>query len=403
MDHQVVAAVEKALCWPGPELLGAGFARGALPDAALCERLLTPSKLLDLIMRRSLEPPQFRCFQDGHELHPNEYVTSMVTRRRQAIRMVDMHSLARLAGEGFTAVLDALDVFDPTMEIACRAFQWWSRERVQVNAYLTTQDAPGFPLHFDDHDVLIVQLAGHKNWEVRGSSRVAPMYRDAMPNLTPSDELVWSGALRAGDVMHIPRGYWHRATRDDCGAGLSLHVTFGFVKRTGVDWLAWVADRSREEELFRRDLIRSGTSGGRAIQDDALTSTAGALLSQWSPEKFLARREQESIRTRVVPALTALDESGSIVCVTEFPPQMSKVGEHVLLVAAGKKLTFKRAAVPALRKLVSGDPVQVGKVSAETGVDARRLGDVLIQEGICAQLTEELSSGYTGLITSERS
>lgn len=332
MDHQLVAAVEKALCWSGPELLGAGFARGAVPDPRLCERLLSPTKLLDVIMRRSLEPPQFRCFQGGHELHPNEYVASTVTRRRQAIRMADMQSIGRLANEGFTAVLDALDVFDPTMEVACRALQWWSRERVQVNAYLTTQEATGFPLHFDDHDVLIVQLAGTKSWEVRGSSRAAPMYRDAEPNLTPSEEQVWSGALQAGDVMHIPRGYWHQATRDDRGAGLSLHVTFGFVKRTGVDWLMWVADRSRADEVFRRDLIRSATSDERVVQHDGLFAAATALPSRWSPEEFLTRREQEPVRTRIVPALSALDESSSIVCVTEFPPQITETDEHALLV-----------------------------------------------------------------------
>lgn len=283
-------------------------------------------------MRRSLEPPQFRCFQGGHELHPNEYVASTVTRRRQAIRMADMQSIGRLANEGFTAVLDALDVFDPTMEVACRALQWWSRERVQVNAYLTTQEATGFPLHFDDHDVLIVQLAGTKSWEVRGSSRAAPMYRDAEPNLTPSEEQVWSGALQAGDVMHIPRGYWHQATRDDRGAGLSLHVTFGFVKRTGVDWLMWVADRSRADEVFRRDLIRSATSDERVVQHDGLFAAATALPSRWSPEEFLTRREQEPVRTRIVPALSALDESSSIVCVTEFPPQITETDEHALLV-----------------------------------------------------------------------
>lgn len=323
-------------------------------------------------MRRSLEPPQFRCFQGGHELRPNEYIASRVTRRSQTIRMADMHSLARLASEGFTAVLDALDVFDPTMEVACRALQWWSLQHVQVNAYLTTRDATGFPLHFDDHNVLIVQLAGHKSWEVRGSSRAVPMYRDAEPNLAPSEEVIWSGTLRAGEVMHIPRGHWHQATRADCGTGLSLHVTFGFEKPISLsDWLAWMAARAREDWL-------------------------------WSPpEESLIRCGQGPVRTRVVPALTALDESSSVVCVTEFPPQVEEAGEHVLLFADGKKLTFEAAATPALRRLVSGDPVQVAQVSARTGVDARQLGDVLIREGFCTLLTDELSSGYTGLITGE--
>ena len=134
------------------------------------------------------------------------YFTDSVSPRGQSIPMVNMHSLGRLLREGATVILDQANVSDPTMEVACRALQWWSHERVQVNAYLTTNDASGFPLHWDDHDVLIVQLAGEKEWEVRGTSRQAPMYRDADPNTTPSEEIVWSGVMKTGDV---PR-YGHR-------------------------------------------------------------------------------------------------------------------------------------------------------------------------------------------------
>ncbi|MGH3886005.1 MAG: JmjC domain-containing protein, partial [Pseudonocardiaceae bacterium] len=154
-----------------------------------------------------------------NELHPDACLTQQVTRRGQTLPVANMDCLGQLLRSGCTVVLDALDSFDPTMEIACRALQWWSREVVQVNTYLTTNDAAGFSLHWDDHDVVIVQIAGEKSWEVRGTSRLVPMYRDAEPNREPSNEVVWSGTMRAGDVMHIPRGYWHQATRADLGAG----------------------------------------------------------------------------------------------------------------------------------------------------------------------------------------
>ncbi|WP_337825281.1 hypothetical protein [Amycolatopsis sp. A1MSW2902] len=133
MDHLLVDGVEKALGWSGPGGLGKVFARGQLPDRALCARLLTPHRLLDLTMRRSLSPPQFRCLQGGRELHPREYIAAARTRRGQAIPMVDMDRLGRLLDSGVTMVLDATDTFDPTMEVACRALQWWSGELVQVN------------------------------------------------------------------------------------------------------------------------------------------------------------------------------------------------------------------------------------------------------------------------------
>ncbi len=110
--------------------------------------------------------------------------------------MANMQRLGDLLQTGSTMVLDQADVFDPTLEVACRALQWWSHEQVQVNTYPTTGSTDGFPLHYDDHEVVVVQLAGEKDWEVRGLSRVAPMYRDAAPNDTPPEEIVWEGTLR---------------------------------------------------------------------------------------------------------------------------------------------------------------------------------------------------------------
>jgi hypothetical protein len=65
MKHAIVDGIMKALGWAGPEEMGAEFVRGALPDPGLCARLLTPNRLLDIIMRRGLDSPQIRVFHDG--------------------------------------------------------------------------------------------------------------------------------------------------------------------------------------------------------------------------------------------------------------------------------------------------------------------------------------------------
>lgn len=399
MEHRLPQVIEKALGWADASPIGKGFAQGRIEDLRLCERLLTPSKLLDLVMRRSLEPPQLRCFQDGVELHPHDYLSAIINRRRQNVRLADMSSLATLSSVGFTLVLDALDTFDPTMEIACRALQWWSHELVQVNAYLTTQETAGFPLHWDDHDVIVVHLAGEKIWEVRSYSRSVPMYRDAASNLIPSEDIIWQGVMRAGDIMHIPRGYWHQATRDKCGDDFSLHVTFGFVKRTGVDWLAWLADQAREHELFRQDLLRWETPDERAEQERILTVKACELLASLPPSVFLQRREQVQTPRRHVVPWRNLGDVSTVVCLTEFAPQLKEHGDEVVVLAAGRRVRLKAKALPALRLLLSGHPVPVDQASSQTGINVRQLADVLIEEGICAEATPELLSGYTDLVT----
>nr|WP_256790296.1 cupin domain-containing protein [Frankia sp. AvcI1] len=300
-------------------------------------------------------------------------------------------------------MLDALNQFDPTMEIACRALQWWSHELVQVNVYLTTQDSAGFALHWDDHDVIVVQLAGDKDWEIRGSSRAAPMYRDTSPNLEPSNEIVWSGTLQTGDCLYIPRGHWHQATRAGKDEGFSLHVTFGFVKRTGVDWLAWLADRSRTDEIFRHDLDRREPHEHRQDQTRMLTEAASRLLTTIPPSQFLTAREEEYSTSRHITTWGMFDPITTVACVTEFQPTVETRDDVVILRSAAKKITFHAGALPALRVLLSGLPVDLKHVSSATGIDAVRVADVLLREGICAEVTPELFSGYTGLATHDSS
>lgn len=402
MKHRLVDAIENALGWNDPAPLGRGFARGTVDDLRLCSRLLTPTRLLDTAMRRSLAPPQFRCFQNGDELRPSEFLKPVVTRRGQSLSMANMDSLSRLIQTGCTLVLDAMDTFDPTMEIACRALQWWSRELVQVNTYLTTADAAGFSLHWDDHDVIVFQLAGEKSWEVREPSRVAPMYRDAEANNTPSEAVVWSGTMRAGDVMHIPRGYWHEATRTDREEqGYSLHVTFGFVKRTGVDWLLWLADNTRRDSRFRRDLERWGTASERATQYTGLMHALREHLEASDPDSYLTARQLEQSPPRYVHTGGLFGPVTDVVCVTAFPPSIELADDRVIVFGAGKRLELAKKAEPAVRLLLSGHPVNIGQVTSATGVDAAILAHAFMKEGLCAELTDALSSGFTGLVQTE--
>lgn len=264
---------------------------------------------------------------------------------------------------------------------------------MQVNTYLTTADAAGFNLHWDDHDVIIVQLGGEKSWEIRGASRAAPMYRDAEVNNEPSDEILWAGTMRTGDVVHIPRGYWHQATRVERGDGYSLHATFGFVKRTGVDWLTWVVDRSREYEVFRHDLDRSGPPR------DQLAALVPKLVAGYPQGAYLAARERERPSRRHVTTSGVFGPVTDVVCMTDFPPHIEASGSTVEVVAVGKELTFAARAEPALRLLLSGNPANIEQVTETTGVNADVLAQTLLDEGLCAELTSELAAGYLGMVS----
>jgi hypothetical protein len=399
MEHRLVQGIQKALGWSGSEQLGSVFARGSLPEPELCRRLLTPTRLLDLVMRRSLSMDGLRCLVNGVDIHPRSYLGLSPARRGQSVPMADMQRIGRLLQSGCTLILDMAHFFDPTLEVTCRALQWWSHELVQVNLYLTTGEAAGFELHWDDHDVIVVQLAGEKSWEVRSLSRPAPMYRDAAPNPDPPDDIVWTGTMQAGDVMHIPRGYWHQATRADRGDGFSLHATFGISKRTGVDYLSWLADNSREIELFRHDLDRWGMATDRTAQQLALTDEAVRLVATRSVAEYLAARVQDRPAARHVATHGVFGSPMAVVCSSEFPPAVVERDDTVEVSAAGRTVTFAAAALPALRLLLSGRPVVVSALAASTGLDMAPVVQMLVEQGICAELTAELDAGYADWVS----
>jgi hypothetical protein len=96
----------------------------------------------------------------------------------------------------------------------------------QVNAYITPPNSQGFLPHYDDHDVLILQIEGAKTWHVYDSLPVVPTHELRLRDLFAKDDLPAPSdvILEAGDVLYLPRGRVHaaKATLEP-----SIHLTLG--------------------------------------------------------------------------------------------------------------------------------------------------------------------------------
>lgn len=397
-NHRLITNLATAFDWPEHPALGE-FAVGTLPDGDLAPRLMTPQRLVDILMRRPVGLPRLRVLSGGVELHPNNYTDTVGVRRGPDATVLDPRRLARLLGEGATLVADAISEVDPTIELACRALDWWTGDLVRANCYLTSADAPGFARHWDDHDVIIVQLSGEKRWEVRATSRTAPMYRDIARNDTPPEEVLWSDILHPGQVLYIPRGHWHQATREGLDpGGHSLHVTFGFTRRTGINWLTWLADQARAEELLRRDLPTTHRGDQPQVIEAhaaAVVETATRLLAARGVAEMLADRCRTQAPARHAYLGPMFGAPDAVIAVTEFAPDIEVGPESVVVRAGGHQITFAPAAQAGLRLLLSGQPVRISGPDQQV---LRVLATTLLEVGLCAPMTEALWSGCTGML-----
>jgi ribosomal protein L16 Arg81 hydroxylase len=193
-----------------------------------------------------LNPPRMRLVKEGAAIKPGAYL-QIIDGKSRSVRAPDF---TRLLGEGATLIIDeAEELYAPLRNLVV-SLERIFRIPIQANLYAGWRTSKGFNLHWDSHDVLVLQIAGRKSWKVYEPTRDFPL-RDDYETAPPPEKLVWEGILREGEVLYMPRGWWHVACPLDEPC---LHVTLGLRNHTGIDLVRWFADFLEETADFRRDL-----------------------------------------------------------------------------------------------------------------------------------------------------
>ncbi|WP_088242482.1 cupin domain-containing protein, partial [Calothrix rhizosoleniae] len=127
---------------------------------------------------------------------------------------------------------------------------------IHANVYCSWPSRQAFDIHYDAHEVLIMQIHGQKEWFVFKDTFKYP-YRDEKSerHKPPEGEPYIHTVLKPGDLLYIPRGHWHYAIASE---EPSLHVTLGIRCFTGQDVLEWLLDKVQKnlqkEETWRQNL-----------------------------------------------------------------------------------------------------------------------------------------------------
>jgi lysine-specific demethylase/histidyl-hydroxylase NO66 len=160
---------------------------------------------------------------------------------------------------GATIILPHLHDSLPGLGHFCRALEEVFTCHVQTNVYLTPRSEggaanQGFPPHYDNHDVFVMQVSGSKAWRLYGTPVQTP-YRGERFELgrhetgDPTEEFT----LGPGDCLYLPRGLMHDA--ENVGDEPSLHITVGLITKTWADlMLEAVSELALGEPDFRRSL-----------------------------------------------------------------------------------------------------------------------------------------------------
>lgn len=382
MTHRLIAARL------GQDFLAQAYNRefrhvpGVLSDPRVS--LVSFDTLNDLVARHRLEPPRLRLHQNGDVLPQHRYAVPVTTRRSTVWHRVHPDELHQRLAEGASLVVDAIDeLHEPIGDLAA-GLEGWLRTGVQVNAYASWTATEGFGTHWDDHDVIVVQVEGSKRWKIFGPTRDKPMFRDVATPEPPPDTPVADIVLGPGDVLYLPRGWWHAVTADQ--GTPSLHLTCGISPHTGADLLGFLSDMLRSNELVRADLPIHADPDEQRVYLSGLGKAVAALLDDPDTIRWYAETRDAEDIGRLRPSLPYVDgvpeEPGLRVRLTTARARLRDVsdgGENLVrLTVAGSEVDFAPAARGLLERLVTGTWWSLGGLAADTGVP---LGDVAAVAG----------------------
>ena len=137
------------------------------------------------------------------------------------------HRIAQFHARNYSVRFPQLRPLSSGLDRLARALEVLLHQAVTASAFWSCGGMKA-PVHFDDHDLLVVQLRGTKRWYVSNRPSELPNTWTSIPKSAPQLGPHDTVDVRPGDLMYLPRGTWHSVDSDSG----SLHVSIGFTPLT---------------------------------------------------------------------------------------------------------------------------------------------------------------------------
>jgi len=166
---------------------------------------------------------------------------------------IDIVRLYQQFAAGATIIMNQLHRYVPTLGALVRSIELELSARMQTNIYLSPREAQGLKIHYDSHDVFVLQVHGVKHWNLYETQVPLP-FRGQHFGDEPVEPgpIVQEFDLHPGDMLYMPRGMMHAAgTASDS----SMHITMGVLHTTWAELLIEALARYGATDAdFRRAL-----------------------------------------------------------------------------------------------------------------------------------------------------
>ncbi len=306
---------------------------------------------------------------------------------------LDVAKLYQLFEEGATLTLAFLDTVLPSLERLCREIEIELSMPLQANVYLTPPEEQGANVHYDTHDVFVLQVSGSKQWTIYDAPLPLPLSgQEYDPEVHRPGAPTHEFELAAGDVVYIPRGWLHQARATST---TSLHITAGVLRYTWADLLLELVSRvALEEPAFRKALPVGFAREGfdRTAARETLRGLLLELHARGDADAMLDHFVERHIadcppllrgQMRQLAALKDLTLETVLGARPGVVHRLRRDGEKVIVEFHGHRITLPARAGEAIAFALANPRYSLRELPGELDEAGRlTLGRRLIREGL---------------------
>ena len=224
-------------------------------------------------------PESLQLVLDRETIPAEAYCREAVDRTNTETLRPDAEKVKLFLRRGASLIANDIDTLTPQLAAAADIFERTLGGKVQSNLYYSSRQRQAFDTHFDTHEVFALHIEGEKKWRIYEGRVDRPIAHPAYRRLDKAYHDAHKGpvkmdaTMRPGDLLYIPRGYYHDALASSPG---TIHISFGVTHVIGYDLLNILLAHAVADPAFRTNfpLSRTGEAASRRYMAELVKHVA---------------------------------------------------------------------------------------------------------------------------------
>ena len=268
----------------------------------------------ELLSKQNLKPEGIRLVRNGKPI-PNSLwtkATKLLDGTQNIVVVPDL--ILEHYYNGATIIISFADTMIPALAAINRSIEQELGIQSQANIYITPPNAQGFTLHYDTHDIFLLQIKGPKIWRMYDTGESLPTSAAKFKN---EPKLIQEITINTGDILYMPRGIVHEAFSSEVS---TIHVNFSLSPRYGFHLIEAIAELAEKDDVFFRKVIphRFCSDKQRADYISAFNEKLNELLAKHPVEELIKKQKANFIERQSIDLSDRLLDA---IAIEQISPQ----------------------------------------------------------------------------------